>query len=154
DDDLAVFLDGVQQKVIMTPLPPPQYSVSRERMGFDRFIDPIALPAPAHVDRPLLRRFAGRVIRESAALMPKAFSGTRYHAPGLALREPRDAKLVQIYAQRPSARSRFKSAWLLMDRVAAADDNAEALYWHLRSSDARINAFFVLRRDSAHWDRM
>ncbi|MGO1265024.1 MAG: bifunctional glycosyltransferase/CDP-glycerol:glycerophosphate glycerophosphotransferase [Microbacterium gubbeenense] len=154
EDDLEVLLDRTPQKVITSHLPAPQYSASRARLGFDSYVDPIAIPTPDKVERPLMRRIAGRALREAAALVPRAFENTRYHAQGQDLRRPRAAKAVQVYAQHPHSMRRFRDAWIFIDRVAAADDNAEALYWHVRENRPDINAFFVIRRDSAHWDRL
>ncbi len=154
DDDLVVRLDGVQQQLITGASPPVQFSASRARMGFDRYEDPLAVPAPNKVDRPLLRRIAGRVLREAAAAAPRAFENTPYYLPGIDLRSPRVAKAVRVYAQRPGIRARFHRGWLLVDSSATADDNAEAVYWFLHHHRADVNAFFVLRKDSDDWARL
>jgi CDP-Glycerol:Poly(glycerophosphate) glycerophosphotransferase/Glycosyl transferase family 2 len=60
--------------------------------------------------------------------------------------------------QRRLARSRlfsaYRDAWVLMDRVNDADDNAERLFEHLREHRPDINAWFVLAPRSADWDRL
>ncbi len=48
----------------------------------------------------------------------------------------------------------FADAWLLMDRVHGARDNAEHLFRHLRLHRPDINAWFVLDRGSPDWDRL
>lgn len=154
EDALGVALDGVTQHVLTGGYPAPQLRASRRRMGFDGFIDPTALPHAADVGRPLPRRIAGRARRELAALVPKAFEGSRYHGPGMDIRERRETKAVQVYAQRPSVRERYENAWIFLDRISAGDDNAEALYRHVRQHRPDINAYFVIRKDSSHWDRL
>ena len=51
-------------------------------------------------------------------------------------------------------RSRYRDAWVLMDRVHDADDNGERLFEHLRANRPDINAWFVLARGSRDWDRL
>jgi hypothetical protein len=48
----------------------------------------------------------------------------------------------------------FSGAWLLMDRDGQANDNAEHLYRWLRRERPEINAWFLLARGSADWDRL
>lgn len=51
-------------------------------------------------------------------------------------------------------RSRFRDAWVLMDRYRVAGDNAERLFEYLRSERRDINAWFVVAGDSPDWARM
>lgn len=49
----------------------------------------------------------------------------------------------------------FEGCWLLMDRVAKADDNAEHLYrWLMRQPDCKDRIYFILDRKSADWNRL
>ncbi|MBN1607008.1 MAG: CDP-glycerol glycerophosphotransferase family protein [Polyangiaceae bacterium] len=50
--------------------------------------------------------------------------------------------------------SRYRDAWLFMDRDMQADDNAEHLYRHVTQCRPDINAFFILRRDAPDWGRL
>lgn len=49
---------------------------------------------------------------------------------------------------------RYRGAWVLMDRVHDADDNAERLFEHLRHERRDINAWFVLEEGTPDWARM
>jgi glycosyltransferase involved in cell wall biosynthesis len=51
-------------------------------------------------------------------------------------------------------RTRFRDAWVLMDRIHDADDNGERLFDHLRTTRPDLNAWFVLERGTPDWDRL
>ncbi|MBO0896023.1 CDP-glycerol glycerophosphotransferase family protein [Arthrobacter sunyaminii] len=55
-------------------------------------------------------------------------------------------------AKSPS--SPYKNAWVLLDRVDRADDNAEHLYRYLSNERPDINAWFLLDRNSKDWHRL
>lgn len=103
-------------------------------------------------------------LRVEGEAIPHAITSS---APGRLLRYRRIARenskiasrvagdlVIRARARRPESRKRFRDAWLLMDRDTAADDNAEHLYRHLRDTDPAVNAWFVLARDSADWERL
>ena len=48
----------------------------------------------------------------------------------------------------------YRDAWVLIDRLYDADDNAERLFEYLRAERPDINAWFVVERGSAVWRRM
>jgi glycosyltransferase involved in cell wall biosynthesis len=48
----------------------------------------------------------------------------------------------------------FGDAWVLIDRVHDADDNAERLFRHLRKRRRDINAWFVIERGTPDWNRL
>lgn len=52
------------------------------------------------------------------------------------------------------ARARYANAWVLIDRDTMAQDNAEALYRHLREHRPEINSWFVLSSTSSDWKRL
>lgn len=62
--------------------------------------------------------------------------------------------LVQSLATLPAVRRRFRDAWVFIDREGDADDNAEHLYRWVRQHHPEVNAWFLLRRDSRHWQRL
>ncbi len=64
------------------------------------------------------------------------------------------APAMRWIASLPPYRRAFRDAWLLMDRVNNADDNAERLFEHLRASRPDINAWFVLAKGSPDWKRL
>ncbi|WP_309128008.1 glycosyltransferase [Microbacterium sp.] len=154
DDDLVVLLDGRQQKIVLAPPSVPAFSASRARLGFDSYVDPIGPIPPSKALRPLPRRMVGRVRREAAALAPALFRNARVRALGEELRESRAAKIVRIHAQRPRTRARYGGAWLFIDHVNVAGDNAEALYRHVRVEAPDVNAVFVIDRRSSDWQRL
>lgn len=65
-----------------------------------------------------------------------------------------DLRRIRNAALSPEVQTRFRDAWILMDRADRADDNAEHLYRYMMSIGATQNAWFVLARDSADWDRL
>ena len=64
-----------------------------------------------------------------------------------------DQQLIQRAGQEPAV-SRFRNAWILMDRIGRADDNAEHLYRYLLRERPDINAWFLLDRESRDWERL
>lgn len=73
--------------------------------------------------------------------------------PGLPWIRVQDVVYPRI-ARRHTVRSRYRDAWLLLDRDSLAQDNAEHLYRYLRESHPDVNAWFVLSRSSGDWDRL
>ncbi|MEB7505087.1 glycosyltransferase [Arthrobacter koreensis] len=64
-----------------------------------------------------------------------------------------DQKLIARAAEEP-AQSRYRDAWILMDRIGRADDNAEHLYRYLLRNRSDINAWFLLDPESPDWARL
>lgn len=62
-------------------------------------------------------------------------------------------KLLRQASSRRMTR-RFKDAWVLMDRVHDADDSGEHLFQYLHDTRPDINAWFVIERKTADWDRL
>lgn len=48
----------------------------------------------------------------------------------------------------------YTDCWLVMDRVDKADDNGEHFYRYLQTAQPTTNAYFVLSKESADWDRL
>lgn len=67
-------------------------------------------------------------------------------------RSPEDELIVRLARSR--AGQRFRNAWVVMDRVPAADDNGERLFRYLREHRPDINAWFVLDENCADWKRL
>ena len=63
-------------------------------------------------------------------------------------------RLLRRLARVPPYGSRFRDAWVVMDRVNNADDNGERLYEYLRAARPDINAWFVLLPGTPDWDRL
>lgn len=63
-------------------------------------------------------------------------------------------RLVVWLANSKFVKKRFKNAWVLMDRIHDADDNAERLFRYLRKRRRKINAWFVLEKDTPDWKRL
>lgn len=51
-------------------------------------------------------------------------------------------------------RAVFGDAWVLLDRLHNADDNAERLFRYLRKSRRDINAWFVIEKGTPDWERL
>ncbi|MBA3405264.1 MAG: CDP-glycerol glycerophosphotransferase family protein [Gemmatimonadaceae bacterium] len=68
-------------------------------------------------------------------------------------RSLKDRLILRLARTRP-VRFFFKDAWVLMDRVTDAGDNAERLFRYLRRSRRRINAWFVVEGGSSDWKRL
>ncbi|MCC9145762.1 MULTISPECIES: glycosyltransferase [unclassified Arthrobacter] len=64
-----------------------------------------------------------------------------------------DQRLVVAAGSEPAV-TVYRDAWLLMDRMDRADDNAEHLYRYLQRERPDINAWFMLDRGSDDWERL
>jgi Putative glycosyl/glycerophosphate transferases involved in teichoic acid biosynthesis TagF/TagB/EpsJ/RodC len=107
----------------------------------------------------LLVTINGRPARFKAGTTILGYSTTlptvvRSLTPAAAAKLPREAKELRAYAASDLMRARFDSCWVLMDRDDAADDNAEHLYRYLLRNGKADKAFFVLREESADWNRL
>jgi glycosyltransferase involved in cell wall biosynthesis len=67
---------------------------------------------------------------------------------------PLATRAIHMLARLPFISSRYRGAWLFMDRDIQADDSAEHLYRHVHGARPEINAFFLLRRESHDWARL
>lgn len=53
-----------------------------------------------------------------------------------------------------TVRAKYADAWIFMDKIHAANDNAEHLYRYVRAEHPEVNAWFVLHRASKDWARL
>lgn len=63
-------------------------------------------------------------------------------------------EVLEFSLKTSRVRNRYQHAWVFMDRDTDANDNAEHLYRWVRDNRPDINAWFVLREDSADWARL
>ncbi|XBH21988.1 CDP-glycerol glycerophosphotransferase family protein [Jonesiaceae bacterium BS-20] len=65
-------------------------------------------------------------------------------------------KLAQIrrVAWEKSSVAKYGNAWVFMDRLGQAQDNAEHLYRWVRVNSPETNIWFVLEKDSPDWPRL
>ena len=90
-----------------------------------------------------------------AALRSAFAAGGRRTGPLLVLsRSGLKCALLGLLARLARLRAGVAGAWVLTDRDADADDNAEHLYRWLRRHQPQIPAWFVLGRDSPDWPRL
>lgn len=118
---LRLRLDGVLQRFALEPPPRPRYAIS-----------PVLIRES--LDRSSLRR--------DKRAKPSRPPGGATTLAGRAL--------LRLAGSKP-VRRRYADAWVLMDRIRDAGDNAQRLFEHLRAERPEINAWFVLSRDSAEW---
>ncbi len=67
---------------------------------------------------------------------------------------PLSVRLHRALALSSPVASKYRDAWVLLDRDAQADDNAEHLYRHIMNDHPEIKCFFILRRTSHDWARL
>lgn len=63
------------------------------------------------------------------------------------------SRLLRL-ADSPKIKARYSNAWIFMDRIYRANDNAEHLYRHISTKYPRVNSWFVLERQSPDWERL
>ena len=69
-------------------------------------------------------------------------------------RRRNQAEKLQSFVTSPRNRMKYQNAWVLMDRVNVANDNAEHLYRFLADRKPGVNAWFVLDKESSDWTRL
>lgn len=79
--------------------------------------------------------------------------GVALTQPGRASRAARRRALTRL-AETPSVRRRYAGAWVLMDRIQNADDNAEHLFRYLREHRPDVNAWFTVEAGSPDHRRL
>ena len=95
-----------------------------------------------------LRRAAGRAAARLAVL-PTQVAAWLAGVP-VRLGTWRDRTLAGAWPHR----SRYRSAWVLMDRTHEAGDNGERLFEHIRAERPDVNAWFVVEKGTADWERL
>jgi hypothetical protein len=61
---------------------------------------------------------------------------------------------TRLWVESPLTRRRYRRAWLLMDRINQAQDNAEHLYRHVAAHHPETPLYFALHRDTPDWRRL
>ncbi|MGP5389465.1 bifunctional glycosyltransferase/CDP-glycerol:glycerophosphate glycerophosphotransferase [Glutamicibacter arilaitensis] len=65
----------------------------------------------------------------------------------------RDQETV-VVAKSDAMAAKYKNSWIIMDHPARADDNGEHFYRYLQNNHPEIPILFMLKRDSADWNRL
>jgi glycosyltransferase involved in cell wall biosynthesis len=125
-----------------------------------------AVPPPLSLEKRLrasIRRRFPSAVRAYRRLRPAAarratppresFGALQSVTPFIYLDPRQDARIVRA-AKSMAVRRRYEGAWTFMDRDTEAHDNAEHLYRYVRRHHPELNAWFVVRRESADWDRL
>lgn len=81
----------------------------------------------------------------------RAFRG-RNSKQQIALRLETTTLSLGLHARR--TRRRYANAWVFMDRIDFANDNAEHLYRFVKEARPELNSWFVLDRSSPDWARL
>ncbi len=140
--DLAVSIDGRRM--------PLAFEAPRKVSRIQRAMSALRNRFPGAVRR--IRRFQQSVLGRPPR--PAERPSARYSTSPFADLDPRtDARIVRA-AHGRRARERYANAWTFMDRDTEAHDNAEHLYRFVRQRHPEVNAWFVLRREAADWDRL
>ncbi len=111
-------------------LPVPESSAGRYTLTLNEQEIALDLPVAA-----IPQSFASRAIQDDSAF-------------------PQEIRSLRRLARSKTIQSRYKDAWMFIDRDTQADDNAEHLYRWVKKQHPEINAFFVLRQDSSDWNRL
>ena len=135
----------MSERIAWVPLGPAEVSIDGQKV-------PIVAgrPEPRKGGRPTSRLERLWAYRRMAA--PDAIEAI---LQGVRRRLGRFADPVLLaLARRWPYRARFRDAWVLIDRVYNADDNAERLFEYLRAERTDINAWFVIEKDTPDWHRL
>lgn len=149
---------GVPLQTGRKPEPAPYLQLAAGRTAPRRII---AGPA-SKATRKLARVRAGFTVRRvltgharsrTAAETAKRMLRRQFKAAAARRRASADRALI-AQAHSEAVRARYQDAWLLMDRIDRADDNAEHVYRYLMKNRPDINAFFVIEQDCPDWGRL
>ncbi|WP_166784434.1 CDP-glycerol glycerophosphotransferase family protein [Cryobacterium sp. TMT1-2-1] len=159
---LAADLDGVRQELRLGLPSAPTYALTEQAMQsfFHRSPAPVSagrtgLEVARAAPPSNLYRKARRTARGLLDSVETWNSGRAQRRSALAKRRKNaDVRRMRKLAQRPSVRTRYADAWVLMDRLNMAQDNAEHMYRFLAASHPEVNPWFVLSRDSKDWNRL
>jgi glycosyltransferase involved in cell wall biosynthesis len=143
-DTVSVALDGVRLPIRVGPVEHPHHEAAP-----DRTWPVLALRPPPNSGKTRAPRGLRRELRHQARELKRRLPKGR-----AAARRMVDDFVARKVATAPPARRAFHDAWLLMDEPKSAGGDAEALYRHLTSRHPEVNTWFVLRRDSADWNRL
>lgn len=133
------------------------YSASVKLLGYDLFSDHDPKSAPILDSNQVSRRSDDDSSRDRHFFLSRL--GIR-KSKSLAKMLPKGAKIIDSQPQHSldvfdvQRASKYKDAWILMDRPERANDNAEHLYREILHKHKDINAWFVLERHSRDWERL
>ena len=115
--------------------------------------EPLTVESPAFISRATPDQpHDGDILRRARSTLKSPCKGIRETLPpGL---QGIKVRLVHWLSQHPLVRRKFANAWVFIDRVESADDNAEHLYRWVRTHHPEINAWFVLLRSAWDWKRL
>ncbi len=63
-------------------------------------------------------------------------------------------KVLRRIVHSPPVRKKYARSWVLMDRIHNAGDSGEILFKHIRENHPSINAWFVLEKGTADFERL
>lgn len=151
DGTFSLALDGSIAELTLGRRPRPVYELrphktSQYLLGHPVGASPVVkLPKGIGSVSPT-KRLIGTVFHRSLELK---------NAISMVLRRSSDSTNRLLYrAMGMESKSRYRNAWVLMDRVDQANDNAEHLYRFLLRKKKRINAWFAIRKSSPDWERL
>lgn len=108
-------------------------------------------------DHSVLTRLLDFVMRNSKARENKSQDTNAAKSHSVSNSRPNrrsGRKHTQEYAYCDASVRKYGNAWVLMDRVNMAQDNAEHLYRYIQRNYPEINAWYVLDSNSADWPRL
>ncbi|HEX3829876.1 MAG TPA: glycosyltransferase [Sporichthyaceae bacterium] len=143
-DTVSVALNGVRLPIRIGPVEHPRHEAAPDRTWPTLALRPPPSTGKARAPRGRRRELVHKA-RELKRRLPKGRAAARRMVEDFAARK---------VATAAPARRAFHDAWLLMDEPKTAGGDAEALYRHLSKEHSEVNVWFVLRRDSADWDRL
>jgi glycosyltransferase involved in cell wall biosynthesis len=92
--------------------------------------------------------------QEMIRLLPRSVRAHLDQPTQPATDRSRPARWISRFTTRPAAVKQYSNAWVLMDELDRAGDNAEALFRRLRAHHPEINAWFAIDKDSRDWHRL
>jgi len=144
----SLQLDGVMTPLAFGRTPRPVYTIRpiQVQRHFSKGTSTKAITARGQNSGNKLKRSIGM----AEYVLHDRLSRLRKSLP----KRKNEMQRLQGFIGSASATFRYNEAWVLMDRPAAANDNAEHFYRYLRKSRPKVNAWFVLEKSSPDWQRL
>ncbi|KAF2419962.1 CDP-glycerol glycerophosphotransferase family protein [Microbacterium sp. B35-30] len=144
---IEIDLDGVQQRIGLSETSQQVYTIHRtlieKRIGARRVENPgDSLP-----------RWLGP-LHQPATVARRKWHTMRRVGFGTAARAWATRAATRVALKSTRLRSRFRNAWVLMDRDIDANDSGEVLYRWIAEHQPDVNAWFVVRRNTSDWRRL
>lgn len=154
---LAVDLDGVRAELVLDSPKQPDFALTEHKVdsAYSRFDRAANEQRRAYVNTQSSLREQISELKQRA----RVESELARELPNLDKQRLRDldstgVAVLRKLAWSPENTDRFGDAWVFMDRLSQAQDNAEHLYRWMIGNHPEVKSFYVIKKESNDWKRL